>query len=42
MANKEGRIAATFREILYLKREAIDVGSGAPFVASDPGVYQIP
>ena len=41
ICNKEGRIAAAFREILYLKGVLAKV-VGAPSFASDPSVFQIP
>ena len=40
--NKEGRIAAAFREMLYLKRRVSVTRIGAPSFASDSSVFQIP
>ncbi|MDH5619319.1 MAG: hypothetical protein OEZ11_11840, partial [Gammaproteobacteria bacterium] len=39
---KESRLAAAFRGIKYLKRRTSEVSSGAPSIASDPQVFQIP
>jgi len=38
-AQKESRIAAAFRETLYLKKWVSDVKSGAPSFASDSSVF---
>ncbi len=39
---KESRIAAAFRETLYLKKRVSDVKGGAPSFESDSSVFWIP